>query len=534
MTAHTPGSEDHLSRSETVLPIHGISMLPLLREGKDTVVLKELPVDEMPAIGDVILFERGNQKVLHRIIGIDNRFPPDNRVIYSVRGDNCIQSEPVGREQILAVMTAYVKNGKTVRADDEKYQKYVRKMLKRDTNRHKKLIWFRNRLRRIKRFLAQDSIYIRDNGQYMYNTGSAGTILSQLSKTHHKEAVPYLRIIEDGIILPRKRFTENGIIIDKGGVVDRDLNYIEESREYDYGGKYDFDLSTVQESDDSVIYLGRGFPHYGVILSDLLRRAYFMFSDNGRNMKLCFCGIYSEPGTFGSHDRKVWELLSALGFSKTDLIDIRSPVRFKKIYIPEPAFEYDSHYTDELRIPYKTLYDKVEAKDCKKVYLSRGKTPQRKEAGEPIIEKFFRMNGFYILYPDEADIYEQVRVLKGAECIASVEGTGSYNILFCSPGTRQIIIRRDSRVDPRLFLFDEMMQAAPVYIDCLFNFLPGFPRHYDIGPFCMLFNRNIRAFAKDNGYKIPNFWFFSNIRTMIRYCLLCISRKRTEKKGLAG
>ena len=515
------------------IPIHGYSMLPLLREGKDTVILKDFNGSEVLNIGEVILFGRGEKKVLHRIIGIENEILSGGGILYIVRGDNCVRSEIVKPEQILAVMTGFVKKGKTVSTDDGKYQKYVRKTLKRSAKTHKRHITLCNYVRKIKRFISQDSLHIYDNGQYLYNTGSSKAVLKQLSEDHHKKEEPRLRVIENGIVLPRKRFVENGNIIDRGGVIDRELNYIEESTEYDFGGKYDFDLASIQKSEESVIYLGRAFPHYGVILIDFLRRAYFKYSEEGKTMKVCFCGVYCEPGTFGKHDKKSWELLSAIGLSREDMIDVRAPTQFKKVYIPEPGFEYERYYHDEFRIPYKALYDKVEAKSFKNVYLSRGKIPQKKETGEAFIEKFFRINGFYVLYPDEAHITEQVQVLKGAECIASVQGTGAYNILFCTPGTKQIIIRRDTRIEPRHFLFNELMQSPAVYIDCYFNFLPGFPRHYDIGPFCMLFNKNIRMFAKDNGYKIPRGWFANNVITLIKYCLLCIDRVRAEKRAIA-
>ena len=379
-------------------------------------------------------------------------------------------------------------------------------------------------------FLIQKKHHLFVNGQYLYNIRTSRTILNQLAHSHEATNEPYLLKIENGIVLPRKHIIDGKSFKALGGVTTKNLEYVEESKEYDFGGGYQIDDETIENRDESVIYLGRGFPHYGVVMIDLIRRLYFKYSEEGRNLKLCYCGVYSEPGTFGKGEQRSWELLNDMGIKREDVIDVRTPTQFKMVYIPEPGFEYDKYYHKEFLIPYKYISDQVEAKNEKKLYLSRKKMGTVKEAGEAIIEKFFSMNGYKVIYPDELSIFEQAEYLKGAEEIASVEGTISHNILFCNPGTKQVVIRKNTRLEPRHFLFNELMNSPVTYIDSLFNFIPGFPRHYDIGPFCMLFNSNIRKFAKDNGYRLPPGWFFCNIVTLLKYCLLCINQVRSEKK----
>lgn len=380
------------------------------------------------------------------------------------------------------------------------------------------------------RFLFQKKHHLYVDKQYLYNIASSKTILEQLSQSHENKELPYILRVENGIVLPRKNVTNGNVVRALGGVLNEQHIYLEESREYDFGGGYDVEEETIEKRDEAVIYLGRGFPHFGVVMVDLIRRLYFKYSEEGRGLKLCFCGIYSEPGTFGRADDRSWELLEDMGIHREDVIDVRTPMQFKMLYVPEPGFEYEQYYHKEFRIPYKAIYDKVTPKNVDKLYLSRKRMGTTKEAGEEIIEKFFSMNGFKVIYPDELSILEQVSWYKGAKMIASVEGTISHNILFCTPGTEQIVIRKHTRIEPRHFLFNELMDSPVTYIDCLFNFIPKFPRHYDIGPFCMMFNRNIRRFARDNGYKLPIGWIWSNIVTMFQYCRLCIRQKRKERK----
>lgn len=97
----------------------GISMLPLLEEGKDRVCLKALSKDcSEVKINDVVLFERNGSLVLHRVIGM-------SRNTYMICGDNCTRAEKVRRGQLLAVMTGYYKGTEYHGSDEPQYLDYV-------------------------------------------------------------------------------------------------------------------------------------------------------------------------------------------------------------------------------------------------------------------------------------------------------------------------------------------------------------------------------------------------------------------------
>ncbi|MBQ0009888.1 MAG: DUF563 domain-containing protein [Ruminococcus sp.] len=524
------GLEQYLTEhGEIRYAISGKSMMPLLDETKnDSVLIRALrPAegDAAPEVGDVVLYRQGDRYILHRIIGVSG--DGENK-IYRLRGDNNFQSEEVYPEQILGIMTAFFRGDRRTDTTDRSYRRTVRRILAVSPEKQRQSAGNRRYRDRVRRFLGQKDHHLFTGGQYLFNTPSSLMILEQLSHSHKIEKEPYVLKIDNGIVLPRKSvggFSAKNL----GGVLTESHEFVRESREYDFGGGYDVREEEIETRDEAVIYLGRSFPHYGVVMIDTVRRLYYRYTEEGKGLKLCVCGIYCEPGTFGRADSRSWELLSEMGVRREDVIDVRTPTRFQRVYVPEPGFEYDKWVRDEFYLPYKAVFDKAEAKGPKKIYLSRKKMGTTKEAGEAFIEKFFRLNGFESIYPDELSIPEQVEMLKGADVIASVEGTVSHNILFCKPGTAQIIIRRHTRLEPRHFLFNELMDSPVTYIDCYFHFLPGFPRHYDIGPFCMLFNKNIRQFAKDNGYRVPSGRFFSNLVTVLTYCRLCAGQKKREK-----
>ncbi len=99
----------------------GVSMLPLIRQGIDSVTIEA--VSERPSVGDVIFYRRPDgQFVLHRIIG-------ENREGYILCGDNqCIKEFGVQRQWVIGVMTAVHRGDKTVQCDNAEYIRYVKKL----------------------------------------------------------------------------------------------------------------------------------------------------------------------------------------------------------------------------------------------------------------------------------------------------------------------------------------------------------------------------------------------------------------------
>ena len=91
---------------EVMFSPHGTSMLPTLKEGRDTVVLVA-PTSRLKKY-DLALFRRNNgQYVLHRVIHSGSS--------YTFMGDNQLWREKnIQHEQIVGVCIAYVRNGKRV------------------------------------------------------------------------------------------------------------------------------------------------------------------------------------------------------------------------------------------------------------------------------------------------------------------------------------------------------------------------------------------------------------------------------------
>ena len=115
--------EEELERNGKLVYTNvGVSMLPLLREGRDVMLIEK--TDVLKPL-DAVLFKREGVSgrgayVLHRILKIR----PDGK--YWIVGDNCVFGETVERKNILGVLTGVVRDGKMIKNMDLKYRAYER------------------------------------------------------------------------------------------------------------------------------------------------------------------------------------------------------------------------------------------------------------------------------------------------------------------------------------------------------------------------------------------------------------------------
>ena len=113
----------------------GVSMLPMLRQGRDTVTLS--PISGELKKYDIALYVRANGKhVLHRVI--------ETGVNYTCIGDNQYYCEKgLSREQFIGVVTSFSRDKREYTVDNFGYKLYCRVWHYSRTVRH-----FASRVRR--------------------------------------------------------------------------------------------------------------------------------------------------------------------------------------------------------------------------------------------------------------------------------------------------------------------------------------------------------------------------------------------------
>ena len=115
-----PLVRDHLAAGQPVryLSFRGISMLPMLRQGIDSVELSPLPARLKKY--DLPVYQRSSgQYVMHRIVGVKDDH-------YICIGDNQFQFEKVRHSQMIGVVTAFTRGDRLWQVSNPIYKFYCR------------------------------------------------------------------------------------------------------------------------------------------------------------------------------------------------------------------------------------------------------------------------------------------------------------------------------------------------------------------------------------------------------------------------
>lgn len=100
-----------------VCTVVGVSMYPLLRNRKDTIVVT--PVQGCLKKYDVPLYRSGGRYVLHRIVDVQ-------KDLYIIIGDNCEAREYVRDAQVIGVLSGFYRGKRYFTTEDRGYQMYSR------------------------------------------------------------------------------------------------------------------------------------------------------------------------------------------------------------------------------------------------------------------------------------------------------------------------------------------------------------------------------------------------------------------------
>ena len=115
-----PLIRERLAAGQSVryLPFRGVSMLPMLRQGLDSVELSPLP--EKLKKYDLPVYQYPSGKyVMHRVV----RVLPDH---YICLGDNTYAYEHIRHEQMLGVVSAFKRGDKRIEVNAAGYRWYCR------------------------------------------------------------------------------------------------------------------------------------------------------------------------------------------------------------------------------------------------------------------------------------------------------------------------------------------------------------------------------------------------------------------------
>ncbi|MBR1600396.1 MAG: glycosyltransferase family 61 protein [Alphaproteobacteria bacterium] len=318
----------------------------------------------------------------------------------------------------------------------------------------------------------------------------------------------------------------------KGGVLDEEKNYIVSScqlREMD--GKYEFqEYDTIEEP---VLYFGLFFEHWGHFLLEYISRlwAVIKYPDKFKDIKIAYLPMRENDKIRGTFQ----EFLYLCGIKQEQLIAITHPMQCKEILIPDSSsFNPSATYTDEYKIIINTVVDKakntnMDMKIFDNIYLSHNSLNNyySRDIGEDNIEKLFESNGFQIINPEKMTLVEQIKIINSAKKIVSPLGTLSHNFLFANSTSQLTIIGKYLGYSNYQMFVDSVISRKPIYVDCSASI---FPFKDGAGPFLYLYNRNLKLYAEDNNYEIPD---INSTETIKKYIEISAKKYKFDKLTIA-
>lgn len=350
---------------------------------------------------------------------------------------------------------------------------------------------------------------------------------------------------DNAVILPRLQKGDypmwglGGVCTAQGEFVDLSL--------YDggwatHGGRYEWDKSQEIYMDETIVYFGMFYKHWGHFLVDLIGRMWYPVcsKEYHKKMKVAYLGE-EEP------DNNHLEFFRLLGIEEEQLIRVDGPIRCKKLIVPEFAAKSCEWYSDEYVKMFDGIIEQVNSDqllndkygNLESVYFTRTqfKKAQESEFGEKYIEKVYAENGYNILAPEKLTLREQIFLWNHAKRIACVNGTIPLNVAFTQNEKLDLLVLNKTSIfhgNPYLYL--QMRGVKCTFLDVYREPIKGYPKSLGEGPFMLEINEGLLEWFDDRGmmvnYTQLDLWN-QKVKNYVSYVWCIIGMKRRVKMFLS-
>ena len=258
-------------------------------------------------------------------------------------------------------------------------------------------------------------------------------------------------ILRNAIVLPNDMSIITGLGWGGGGgVVDSEGKFIHNSFMHPIEQDASYKPKSIKYSDETAIYLGMFRHVWGHVLTDNIKRLWFLKSDL---YKQYFKGaklIYIPMWDFNmeKQDRDCKRLLEIFGLDVSNLQPITEATQYKNLIMPEMSFLFYQYWTEEYKETITCIRDfaikNYKPLPFKKVYFWHGgHFGGAGQIGEERIAQYFQSKGYAIIKGHEISSFdEELNVLINCESFASTTGSCAQNMIFLRDGTEVIFIPR--------------------------------------------------------------------------------------------
>lgn len=299
----------------------------------------------------------------------------------------------------------------------------------------------------------------------------------------------------------------NGIIVNEKihgfGVFDQDKKFVSaSSQKRNKDGQFIPKINKITEIpfvNEDVIYFGNVYPAFGHFLLEHMNRAWGVLNKKYKDAKVL---LVNNRGC--AVPEYMYTLIELLGVSRENIIILDSTKQFRTVIIPDQAFNIPIYTSDEFKSAFDRIIQNVESpkETYEKIYVSRTALKTRKTYGEEKVQRIFEKNGYYIAYPEQLPVYDQIALMKGCKSLAGCAGTALHLALFMPDGGEVIQIRRNKRNKCNAtvqYLINQTKKCNSVFISGSIEDVKT--DHFENAPQVIGVNKYMRKFFEDRGFE---------------------------------
>jgi hypothetical protein len=164
------------------------------------------------------------------------------------------------------------------------------------------------------------------------------------------------------------------------------------------------------------------------------------------------------------------QTVALLGYNKTFKIPENTTVKIPQLAFVEKAGTFlhqDNQLLREVASSIISQVIPVDIKPQRRVYASRSRASCRKVANEPeLLDLLFEYN-FELIYFEDFDFIEQVKIMRGVDIIIGLHGANLTNILFMQEGTTLVELMNSSSPNLVYFQLASYLRLDYYIIPCM-------------------------------------------------------------------
>lgn len=289
---------------------------------------------------------------------------------------------------------------------------------------------------------------------------------------------------ENAILLPLRKRKDtpvnaaNGWF--EGGVCTPDYSFITghdrmyPSTDINYACTKSYVPEEVQYRDETVIFGGVLYEHFGHMLVDALSRMWYFAKNPDTPYKFVFLMMAGQE-----QFHKAW--FDIAGFTEDRYEVITQVTQFKKVIVPDEAMFCISRtahpdwllYFDKIK---ENVSKQCEKPEFDKVYLTRTQLPAEKrfEINESFFEDFYRQRGYTVVAPEKLSLAEQINIIMNASSVVTTVGTLSHMMLFAGKNADcTFLMRTPSEVVKPQLIIDVLKDYPCSYVEITKGIFPS-------------------------------------------------------------